>query len=237
MTFSGDKIQCSIVHTGFQSSAAVSDSQAPVASIDGLTQRGVHTGLGCNTAQNQVINAILSQQIVEGGIVESTKTRLVDHRFVGQWLAFFNKLMPGLAENAKAAEWSGFPHVIEKLPVGIDVTQIGFIGFTCMYQPAVELSRHCDQPLHPWQNRAHFIQAFAQALYKEFFLQIDYNKSSLSRRKLVASISTALNGNLAHLTPLVLHSISGGAEEDRTPDLRIANAMLSQLSYRPITVV
>ena len=25
----------------------------------------------------------------------------------------------------------------------------------------------------------------------------------------------------------------GGAEEDRTPDLRIANAMLSQLSYGP----
>jgi hypothetical protein len=27
---------------------------------------------------------------------------------------------------------------------------------------------------------------------------------------------------------------TGGAEEDRTPDLRIANATLSQLSYRPI---
>ena len=27
--------------------------------------------------------------------------------------------------------------------------------------------------------------------------------------------------------------ISGGAEEDRTPDLRIANATLSQLSYGP----
>ena len=31
------------------------------------------------------------------------------------------------------------------------------------------------------------------------------------------------------LTPLF-----GGAEEDRTPDLRIANATLSQLSYRPM---
>ena len=30
--------------------------------------------------------------------------------------------------------------------------------------------------------------------------------------------------------------ISGGAEEDRTPDLRIANATLSQLSYGPIPV-
>jgi hypothetical protein len=28
-----------------------------------------------------------------------------------------------------------------------------------------------------------------------------------------------------------------GPEEDRTPDLRIANATLSQLSYRPIEVV
>jgi hypothetical protein len=28
-------------------------------------------------------------------------------------------------------------------------------------------------------------------------------------------------------------SVLGGAEEDRTPDLRIANATLSQLSYRP----
>jgi hypothetical protein len=27
--------------------------------------------------------------------------------------------------------------------------------------------------------------------------------------------------------------VVGGAEEDRTPDLRIANATLSQLSYRP----
>jgi hypothetical protein len=27
--------------------------------------------------------------------------------------------------------------------------------------------------------------------------------------------------------------VSGGAEEDRTPDLRIANATLSQLSYGP----
>ena len=34
----------------------------------------------------------------------------------------------------------------------------------------------------------------------------------------------------------VLHVVQeiGGAEEDRTPDLRIANATLSQLSYRPI---
>ena len=28
--------------------------------------------------------------------------------------------------------------------------------------------------------------------------------------------------------------IIGGAEEDRTPDLRIANATLSQLSYGPV---
>ena len=28
-------------------------------------------------------------------------------------------------------------------------------------------------------------------------------------------------------------SVLGGPEEDRTPDLRIANATLSQLSYRP----
>jgi hypothetical protein len=72
-----------------------------------------------------------------------------------------------------------------------------------MYHFAVEVSRHCDQPLHAWQNRAHFIEAFAQALDKEFFLQVDYNKSGLCRRKLVGSTSTALNGNLAHLTPLV----------------------------------
>jgi hypothetical protein len=30
--------------------------------------------------------------------------------------------------------------------------------------------------------------------------------------------------------------VFGGAEEDRTPDLRIANATLSQLSYGPIPV-
>jgi hypothetical protein len=30
------------------------------------------------------------------------------------------------------------------------------------------------------------------------------------------------------------HPGIGGAEEDRTPDLCIANAALSQLSYRPI---
>ena len=33
---------------------------------------------------------------------------------------------------------------------------------------------------------------------------------------------------------LVLTGNLGGAEEDRTPDLRIANATLSQLSYRPM---
>src|SRR5512141_3012424 len=31
----------------------------------------------------------------------------------------------------------------------------------------------------------------------------------------------------------VVVSVSGGEEEDRTPDLRIANATLSQLSYPP----
>ena len=30
------------------------------------------------------------------------------------------------------------------------------------------------------------------------------------------------------------HGEIGGVEEDRTPDLRIANATLSQLSYHPI---
>jgi hypothetical protein len=29
----------------------------------------------------------------------------------------------------------------------------------------------------------------------------------------------------------------GGDEEDRTPDLRIANATLSQLSYAPISLL
>jgi hypothetical protein len=34
----------------------------------------------------------------------------------------------------------------------------------------------------------------------------------------------------------VANLMRGGAEEDRTPDLRIANATLSQLSYRPIPI-
>ena len=39
----------------------------------------------------------------------------------------------------------------------------------------------------------------------------------------------------AALYPTVwLQEKIGGAEEDRTPDLCIANAALSQLSYRPI---
>jgi len=32
-----------------------------------------------------------------------------------------------------------------------------------------------------------------------------------------------------------LDALIGGDEEDRTPDLRIANATLSQLSYAPIS--
>ena len=32
---------------------------------------------------------------------------------------------------------------------------------------------------------------------------------------------------------IMLIGVNGGAEEDRTPDLRIANATLSQLSYGP----
>jgi hypothetical protein len=39
-------------------------------------------------------------------------------------------------------------------------------------------------------------------------------------------------GKLRH----VLGSVDGGDEEDRTPDLRIANATLSQLSYAPKTI-
>lgn len=37
----------------------------------------------------------------------------------------------------------------------------------------------------------------------------------------------------AELRGLRVLAVSGGAEEDRTPDLRIANATLSQLSYGP----
>lgn len=35
------------------------------------------------------------------------------------------------------------------------------------------------------------------------------------------------------MVPRLFRLVFGGAEEDRTPDLRIANATLSQLSYRP----
>lgn len=35
---------------------------------------------------------------------------------------------------------------------------------------------------------------------------------------------------------LTVDILNGGAEEDRTPDLRIANATLSQLSYRPVSI-
>ena len=35
------------------------------------------------------------------------------------------------------------------------------------------------------------------------------------------------------LSWIFLNQVSGGADEDRTHDLRIANATLSQLSYRP----
>jgi hypothetical protein len=72
-----------------------------------------------------------------------------------------------------------------------------------MYYFAVEVSRNCDQPLHAWQYCAHFIEAFARALDKEFFLQVDDQQRGMCRRKLVRSISTALNVNLDDLTPLV----------------------------------
>src|SRR3569833_4737446 len=35
----------------------------------------------------------------------------------------------------------------------------------------------------------------------------------------------------------VLGNLNGGSEEDRTPDLRIANATRSQLSYRPMSLI
>jgi hypothetical protein len=40
-------------------------------------------------------------------------------------------------------------------------------------------------------------------------------------------------GGGRHHKPATPPRVYGGAEEDRTPDLRIANATLSQLSYRP----
>ncbi len=50
-------------------------------------------------------------------------------------------------------------------------------------------------------------------------------------RRIVAVVPVQVLLNNPHLTgfPEI-----GGAEEDRTPDLRIANATLSQLSYGPI---
>ena len=38
---------------------------------------------------------------------------------------------------------------------------------------------------------------------------------------------------LAKANPFIRLKTGGGEEEDRTPDLRIANATLSQLSYPP----
>lgn len=48
-----------------------------------------------------------------------------------------------------------------------------------------------------------------------------------SKQSLNANILLLCNG-------LTTPGEVGGAEEDRTPDLRIANATLSQLSYGPI---
>ena len=51
-----------------------------------------------------------------------------------------------------------------------------------------------------------------------------------SKQSLNANILLLCNG-------LTTSGEVGGAEEDRTPDLRIANATLSQLSYGPMVYI
>ena len=55
----------------------------------------------------------------------------------------------------------------------------------------------------------------------------------LARRLPTSEIPPKKKGQFGRFLPNASTRRNGGAEEDRTPDLRIANATLSQLSYRP----
>ena len=59
-----------------------------------------------------------------------------------------------------------------------------------------------------------------------YLCQTHFGSISLPTRQSYPSIDNTKGASLADI---------GGAEEDRTPDLRIANATLSQLSYRPMS--
>ena len=60
-----------------------------------------------------------------------------------------------------------------------------------------------------------------------------YILSDLRLLNLIGGDEETTTGTIVSETTLA-HKYTGGAEEDRTPDLCIANAALSQLSYRPI---
>ncbi len=60
-----------------------------------------------------------------------------------------------------------------------------------------------------------------------------YETRLFRRNGLACTASQQESANGKNHNPLAHSNLSGGPEEDRTPDLRIANAALSQLSYRP----
>ncbi len=80
-----------------------------------------------------------------------------------------------------------------------------------------------DKALRRRTTFAGLIFYFAQILYER---ETQKNKKTQNRQ--TSSDASILRNNN--------HQKSSGAEEDRTPDLYIANVALSQLSYRPITV-
>ena len=74
------------------------------------------------------------------------------------------------------------------------------------------------------------------ALHTRIFLKrtvIDFHRSDpVNRTTLQLLVPFTPSDPFVH--PFFVSALPGGAEEDRTPDLRIANATLSQLSYSPI---
>ena len=87
--------------------AAVRNHDAAIAAVVGLAHRGVDADFRGDAAHQEVLDAVLLQDIVELGGVECALARLVDHDLAGARIQRGNDVVAGLAADQDAAHRAG----------------------------------------------------------------------------------------------------------------------------------
>ena len=108
--------------------------------------------------------------------------------------------------------------------------QLSYRGRVCELYRCTNHPWWAFQPSHPgWA----FGQTRASLAFDTALTQLSYRGVTRKLTPLVAPIHGHRIAEILKPGDARLRKAVGGAEGDRTPDLRIANAALSQLSYRP----